>query len=102
MLLGRLWILNSGYSMSIASGTYGSLKFETGQEDLHKILKEKSYESTDYDFGRIAQLIERRTALKVVLQLPYEHYVSRGNRRVCHIIFNTNSSTVYSLAYPGG
>jgi hypothetical protein len=95
-------IVDYGYSMSIASGTYGSLRFEIGQDDLHKILKEKGYELTDYDFGRTSQLIERRTALKVVLQLPYEHYVSMGNRREWHIIFNTNSSTVYSLAYPGG
>jgi hypothetical protein len=45
-------IVDSGYSMSIASGTYGSLKFEIGHDDLNKLLKEKSYESTDYDFGR--------------------------------------------------
>ena len=95
-------IVDYGYSMSIASGAWVSLRFEIGKEDLHKLLKEKPYESTDYDFGRISQLIERRTELKVVLQFPYEHYVSRGNRRELHVIFNTNSSTVYSLAYPGG
>jgi len=95
-------IMDYGYSVSIASGTWGSLKFVIGEDDLNKLLKEKGYQSTDYDFGHIAQLTERKTALKVELKLPYEHYVLRGAGREQHIIFNTNSSTAYVLAGPGG
>jgi len=95
-------IMDYGYSVSIASGTWGSLKFVIGEDDLNKLLKEKGYQSTDYDFGHIAQLTERKTALKVELQLHYEHYVLRGAGREQHIIFNTNSSTAYVLAGPGG
>jgi len=98
---GSVRIVDYGYSVSIGSGTWGSLKFEIAEDDLNRLLKEKGYQS-EYEPGRIVHLIEERTAVKVQLQLPYEHYVLRVPRREHHLFFNTNSSTVYSLSFPRG